>query len=233
MTCLTKWTCIARLVGLGELFWFSRKHIYRIGAFCTLFLPFGESTFRHYLNEISNSCRKWLRGLTPFLISQWTKGDTSKKKTKKLRPLLASPPTNRPTRILSRIGYGPDIWSTLSLFFNYSSACVHWVTNCKPPSPLGFMVLLSNDFQHQQQSTINMVNKAMDKNLLSLIWKWWEGKEREKNYVYQCMTLSKDMFLSLTQKSNMNISISVSIGFLCIQTNRIKRDWASQEDKNA
>ena len=40
-----------------------------------------------------------------------------KKKTK-LRPLLASPPTNRPTWMLSRIGYGPDIWSMLSLFFN-------------------------------------------------------------------------------------------------------------------
>ena len=35
--------------------------------------------------------------------------------------------------------------------------------------------------------------------------------------------LSQRICFSLTQKSNMNISLSVSLRFLCIETNRIKR----------
>ena len=51
-------------------------------------------------------------------------------------------------------------WKTKVLYIKTSP---QYHTNCKSPSVLGFVEMLSNDSHLQQQSTLNRVKEVMDK----------------------------------------------------------------------
>lgn len=90
-----------------------------------------------------------------------------------------------------------------------------WAANCKPPSPLGFVVIVFNDSQLQTTiKTQQWWRRWWIKSPL-MMWQWWERKRRENSIGF---ALSNHMILSLSQMENLKVAFFGFVGFYVRET---------------